>query len=115
MIYSFLQSFIVHAAASPSLVLIDGATGDLGGIAGDNVKFDTFLNAVVPVTVAVGITAAVVLVAMAGYKMSTSSGDSTKIKDAKEQIQNAIMGLLLILGAVSITAIIMSTLNITIN
>jgi len=56
---------------------------------------------------------AVIMVAASGYTILTSGGDAAKLKDAKEQLQNAILGLLLILGAVTIVGIVFNLLGIS--
>lgn len=63
--------------------------------------------------VGLGIAIAVILVAMGGYTMMNSGGDAKKLQDAREQIQNAIMGLLLILLSVAIARIVFGIIGVT--
>lgn len=59
--------------------------------------------------------AAVVLLIVAGYKMITSQGNPDKIKDAKDIITNAVIGLVFILLSVAILFLISSVFNIDIS
>jgi hypothetical protein len=54
------------------------------------------------------------LVAMASYKLMTSRGDPDKLKDAKEQITNAVIGFIFILLSVVILVLLGKILNIEI-
>lgn len=66
----------------------------------------------VRVSVGIAVAAVIILVAVGGYKMSLSGGDAGKIKDGKEQIQNALLGFMLIAAAVTITVMILQQLGI---
>lgn len=55
------------------------------------------------------------LVAMATYKLMTSRGDPDKLKDAKEQITNAVIGFVFILLSVVILVLLGNILNIKID
>ncbi|PJA14648.1 hypothetical protein COX64_01760 [Candidatus Dojkabacteria bacterium CG_4_10_14_0_2_um_filter_Dojkabacteria_WS6_41_15] len=74
---------------------------------------DSFFNKVLVIAVALSVMIAVIMVAASGYTILTSGGDAAKLKDAKEQLQNAILGLLLILGAVTIVGIVFNLLGIS--
>jgi len=84
---------------------------------GLDISFDTtmygFSSIIVKKSVGLGAFLAMILVAMGGYKILTSSGDPAKIKDGKEQIQNAILGFVLIVLAVSIVEIIFTSFHIS--
>ena len=54
---------------------------------------ETFINIALPLSVL----AAALLMAFAAYKMITSQGNPDKLKDAREQIGNAVTGLIFIL------------------
>jgi phosphatidylglycerophosphatase A len=54
----------------------------------------------------------VILLVVAGYKMISSQGNPDKLKDAKDMITNAIIGLVFILLSVSILALISSIFNL---
>lgn len=59
--------------------------------------------------------ASIILLVIAGYKMITSQGNPDKLKDAKEMITNAIIGLVFILLSVSILALVSSVFNLGFN
>ena len=107
MVSMFLQNTAVQllANAGPSMILIDGSNP----IAADP---NSFVNKVTTVGLSLGVAVAVVLVAIAGYKMINSKGDANAIKDAQDQIQNAIMGFMLILLAVAVVKIILGALGL---
>ncbi|MCC7304004.1 hypothetical protein IT418_01140 [bacterium] len=96
------------------LVIIDNGSGD-----GVKLDADTdvggFIGKFLPIAIGIGISSAVILVALAGYRLLMSGGDAAKIKDASEQIQNAVLGLMLIIAAVSISVLIVKTLGIDIS
>jgi hypothetical protein len=58
--------------------------------------------------------ATVVLLVVAGYKMISSQGNPEKLKDAKEMITNAIIGLVFILLSVSILLLISNIFQLNI-
>lgn len=92
------------ANAAPSLILIDGAN-PVGA------DYNSFVNKITTVGLSLGIAVAIILVAIGGYKMVSSKGDANAIKDAQDQIQNAILGFMLILLAVSVVRIILTALG----
>jgi hypothetical protein len=53
-----------------------------------------------------------VLVIIAGYKMVSSQGNPDKLKEAKEMITNAIIGLVFILLSVSILGLVSNVFNL---
>ncbi len=67
-----------------------------GGDIGDVVQ--TIIDFAIPLSVF----AAAILLSFAAYKMITSKGDPEKLKDAREQIGNAVTGLLFILVSAAI-------------
>lgn len=69
---------------------------DVAGLMG------TFLNIALPLSVL----AAALLMAFAAYKMITSQGNPDKLKDAREQIGNAITGLVFILVSAALLLLI---------
>lgn len=48
----------------------------------------------------------VILIIMAGYKLMTAGGNDEKVKQSVAQIRNAIIGLLIVLAAYSITVFV---------
>jgi len=63
---------------------------------------ETFINIALPLS----ILAAGLLMAFAAYKMITSQGNPDKLKDAREQIGNAITGLVFILVSAALLLLI---------
>ena len=59
--------------------------------------------------------AAVVLMVIAGYNMITSQGNPDKLKEAKDMITNAVIGLVFILLSVAILMLISNVFNIDIS
>src|SRR5690606_17585659 len=91
------------------LVLIENGNNNDVTVGNDPI---TLVDWFVRVSVGIAVAAVVVLVAVGGYKMTLSGGDAGKIKDGKEQIQNAILGFMLIAAAVTITIMILRQLGI---
>jgi hypothetical protein len=48
----------------------------------------------------------VFLIVLAGYKWMTAGGDSSKVDEAKHQLQTAVIGLMIILASYSITVFV---------
>lgn len=71
-----------------------------------------FANWFVQVAAILGGGIAVILVAVGGYKILMSNGDQQKIVDGKEQIQNAVLGFMLVLLAVTVIKWVFSLLGI---
>jgi len=93
-------------AGDDEMALIDGAT-----------DFQTdpasALNRIIGISIGLGVAIAIILVAAGGYRMMSSGGDAAKLKDAREQIQNAILGLLLILGSITVLSIVFNIFGIS--
>ncbi len=53
----------------------------------------------------------VILILSAGYKWMTSAGNEDKIREAKKQLEAAIIGLIIILAAYSITQLVVCKLT----
>ncbi len=71
---------------------------------------ETILNVAIPLsTISV-----FVLLSFAAYKLMTSQGNPDKLKDAKEQIANAITGFIFILLSVAILLLLSNILKIDI-
>lgn len=84
-----------------SLSTIQAATVDFGSglVIDTTVTGGGFATTVLNLGAYLGSFVAVIMIISGGYKMLTSSGDAAKIKDGREQITNAGMGLALILLA----------------
>lgn len=70
------------------------------------------LNRIILIAVGIAVAVGIILVAAAGYRMMSSGGDAAKLKDARDQLQNAILGLILVLAAVTIMGIIFNIIGI---
>ena len=58
---------------------------------------DSIMQDIIDIALPLSVLAAALLMAFAAYKMITSQGNPDKLKDAREQIGNAITGLIFIL------------------
>lgn len=79
----------------PQFELIDGLTGNFG-------SFEDFLKAMQAILVPLGIVLAVFFILICGYKFMTSQGQPDKLRDAKDCLTSAIIGLLVVAMSVSI-------------
>ncbi|MCC7290348.1 hypothetical protein IT417_03815 [bacterium] len=70
------------------------------------------VNALVSLSVPLGVLAAMALMSYAGYVMITSQGNPEKLGEAREVATNAIIGFALIALSVAILLLIQNTLNI---
>ncbi len=70
----------------------------------------TILNFAIPLSAL----SVFVLLSFAAYKLMTSQGNPDKLKDAKEQISNAIIGFIFIILSVAILFLLSDILNINI-
>jgi hypothetical protein len=76
-----------------------------GMISGNNALGDV-TSAILNIAIPLAGIAAVVLIVVASYKMISSQGNPEKLKDAKDMITNAIIGLVFILLSVSILLLV---------
>lgn len=87
-----------------------GGLEDVGSTAYGETDDPTPLQTIVGnvIKVALGLFGAifVILIILAGYKYMTAGGNDEKVKDATSQIRNAIIGLLIVLAAYSLTVFI---------
>jgi hypothetical protein len=81
------------------------------GVAAFRISFDGFYDQILMIGVGIAIFAAVVLVAGAGYKLMLSEGGEN-VKKAKDEIQDALLGAALVVGAVTIARLIFNALGI---
>lgn len=72
-----------------------------------------FLNNIVTMAGAAGAFVALVMSALGAYKIIMSGGDPNQVRDGKEQIQNALLGFLLVLLAAVIVVVIFNSLGVT--
>lgn len=106
-----INKLILHPVSASSLgerlksaqnVIQTGGGGSLEGMVQE------ILGIVTPI----GIIAAMILLGVAGYTMITSQGNPDKINEAREIVTNAIVGLVIILMAISILLLIKNSLNL---
>ncbi len=79
---------------------------DLTTSAENDVDFQTFISNVIQFLIPLAVLCAGVLLAFSAFKMISSKGDPEALKDAREQIGNAITGLIFILLSGAILALI---------
>lgn len=78
-------------------------------------KFDTFdalLNAIIDFIFWIGITAAPVVIIIAGFLYVTSAGDAKKTEKAKQIIWYTVLGLLVLLLARGLVAVLKSVIGV---
>jgi hypothetical protein len=75
-------------------------------------SLQNMVNEILTIVIPVGVIAAMILLGVAGYTMITSQGNPDKINEAREIVTNAIIGLVIILMAVSILWLIKNSLNL---
>jgi hypothetical protein len=104
----------VYAADTLSGLLRDNINSDGGGlfnVEGGN-ALGQFASNIISIALPLAGLATVVLVIVAGYKMVSSQGNPDKLKEAKEMITNAIIGLVFILLSVSILGLVSNVFNL---
>ena len=72
----------------------------------------TLTSSILKIALPLAGTVTVVLLIIAGYKMMSSQGNPDKLKDAKEMITNAIIGLVFILLSIAILLLISNVFNL---
>ena len=85
--------------------LFSASGGTLGGVT----------SAIIDIALPLAGTAALVILIVGGYKMITSQGNPDKLRDAKEMITNAIIGLVFILLSVGILLLISDVFKLDID
>lgn len=104
----------VQAAGKPDL--FGGKKGDIEGELGLNGDKDPRVLAAEVIAILLGFLGivAVVLIIVAGFKWMTAGGDKGKIDEAKSLMQNAVIGLVIILSAWALSNfVINSALQVT--
>jgi hypothetical protein len=104
-------------ASSLSEALDGEITSDGGGIfniSRGNAMGDLTAN-IINIALPLAGVVTLVLLTAAGYKLITSQGNPDKLKDAKEMITNAIIGLVFILLSVSILVLISNVFKLNIS
>lgn len=107
----------VSAAANPLDTAIGSPTGGLGKIGaetglGQNANdLPTLIGRIIAMIIGVVGIVLVVYVIQAGIMYMTASGDPDKTKKAKAMIQTAMIGIILIIAAYSISSFVLTTLK----
>lgn len=114
-----MRIFTTPVQANTLSNLLGGQDGG-GGISGIfNVSgsgaVHQLVSNIVNVALPIAGLATVILLIVAGYKMITSQGNPDKLKDAKDMITNAIIGLVFILLSISILLLISNVFNLGIS
>ncbi len=103
---SSLLAAPVHADALGNIISTEvtavSQASDLAGL----------VNALVMLSVPLGVLAALLLLSYAGFQMITSQGNPEKLNEAREVVTNAVIGFALIALSVAILLLIRNTLNI---
>ena len=111
-IFIIITLFLVVANFSQAGLLDSGVTTEiknqakgLGGIAGfnPNATIGETIAAVIKGFLALIGVIFIILIILAGHKWMTAEGNEDKVKEAKDTIQKAIIGLIIIIAAYSIT------------
>ncbi len=107
-IYSFCASVLYWvllplSVRAQDFVPLSRDPGFLGLDSGVNMS--VFLNRLFVISIAVAAVLAVLMIAIGGFKYMTSES-VFKIGDAKEQIMNAIVGLIIVLSAILLLSVI---------
>ena len=85
-----------------------GQVGEFENVSSIEGAVQTIVNIALPLAG----TVALILFVIAGYKMITSQGNPDKLKDAKDMITNAVIGLVFILLSVGILVLISNLFNL---
>ena len=103
---------VINNDASPLNMLQNVATGDYGPYA-DTTNENSFMLIVgLIINAALGLLGIifVVLMILAGYNWMTASGSEEKVKEAKDIIKRAIIGLIIVIGSWAIWNFILENL-----
>lgn len=106
LILSLFVGTPVYADALGSII-----SGQLSNVSSQQ-TLTGLVNALVSLSVPLGVLGTIGLLAYAGYVMIVSQGNPEKLGDAREIVTNAIIGFALIALSVAILLLISNTLNI---
>ncbi len=105
-IISLIPTKAVYADALGDIV-----AGQLTNVSSQN-NLTGAVNALVSLSIPLGVLSAIGLMSYAGFVMITSQGNPEKLGEAREVVTNAIIGFALIALSVAILLLIQNTLNI---
>lgn len=103
---------VINDDASPLKMLQDVATGDNGPYSNTTNENSLMLIVGLIVNAALGLLGIIfiVLMVVAGYNWMTASGSEEKVKEAKDTIKRAIIGLVIVIGSWAIWNFILENL-----
>lgn len=109
---NFLLITALIIITSPLLVFAQGYTPLVGipGVSNPNTDFNTYINTIYALSISIAALLAVIKIVIAGVKWMMTDIVTSK-GEAKKDIQGAVLGLLLILGAVLIIEVINPDIN----
>jgi hypothetical protein len=115
-VFSSLVFFSLPVKADESLLQMQTGMSDIETVYGKKTPQDPRLLAARIINVILGFLGLIVLalIVFSGFQWMTSGGDEKKIGDAKKRLTNAIIGLIIILAAWSLTRYIIIIFNKTI-
>ena len=104
---------ILHLLVTPvhADALSNAISGEITNVSNAN-DLQGLVNALVQLSIPIGVLAAIALFSYAGFLMISSKGNPEKLAEAKEVVTNAIIGFALIALSVAILLLIRNTLNI---
>ncbi len=109
-LFVFLNAFFVERVYARLEDRLGNVTGSGQGTGEDAVA--DFINSFLDFAVPLGVFAAFVLLGYAAFVMITSAGNPEKLKDAREIITNAIVGVVMIAMGVIILSLLAGRLDI---
>lgn len=71
-----------------------------------------FMTSIIEFAIPLAVVSVFVLLSFAAFKLMTSQGNPDKLKDAREQISNAIIGFIFVILSVAILLLLGNILNI---
>jgi tellurite resistance protein TehA-like permease len=78
------------------------------GISGGKINLAQLTAGVVTIMISVGIISALIYIVWSGFRIATSSGDKTKLANARYKLIYAIVGLVVVAGAFVIWQLILN-------
>ncbi len=115
-VFSSLVFFSLPVKADESLLNMQTGMSDIQTVYGKKTPQDPRLLAAKIINVVLGFLGIIVLglVLFSGFQWMTSGGDEKKVGDAKKRLTNAIIGLIIILAAWSLTRYLIIIFNKTV-
>lgn len=103
---------VINDDANPLKMLQDVATGDYGPYASTTNENSMMLIVGLIINAALGLLGVIfiILMVLAGYNWMTASGSEEKVKEAKDTIKRAIIGLVIVIGSWAIWNFILENL-----